>query len=85
MYSFSQVQTYLKCPLQYKYKYIDEIVPPREESLELILGKSVHQTLEFLYQQVSIFQVPGLDTVLKEFDQKFNSLVANTSFEDDKI
>ena len=37
VYSFSQIQAYLQCPLKYKFRYIDKIVPEFEENLHLIL------------------------------------------------
>ena len=81
MYSFSQVQTYLKCPLQYKFRYIDEIVPPREESLELLLGKSVHMALQYLYDQVSNLKIPSEQEVVDFFVQEFQKQFATTQFE----
>ena len=53
--SKSKINTYLKCPLEFKYQYIDKITP--EESIYLQIGKEVHQLAEqfiYLYQENKI-------------------------------
>ncbi len=84
-YSFSQIQTYLKCPLSYKYRYIDEIIPPKEDSLELILWNTVHKSLEYLYKQINVFKTPNLETLLEYFDTIFDKEIENKNFEQNDI
>lgn len=59
MYSFSQLQVYIQCPLKYRYKYIDKI-PAKEfvESAASLLGKIVHESLEKLYKDINVFNTP---------------------------
>ena len=40
----------MKCPAQFKYKYIDRI-KKKDESIEAFMGKLVHKTLEYLHNQ----------------------------------
>lgn len=61
VYSFSQIQTYLQCPLSYKFRYLDKIKPEFEENLHLILWTTVHSTLEYLYQKINNFHTPSLE------------------------
>lgn len=47
--SFSQYSLYKKCPLSYKYKYIDKL-GVNETSIALIFGTSMHDTVQsYLY------------------------------------
>jgi RecB family exonuclease len=52
-YSYSQLQSYKTCPLKYRFEKIDKLPTPPSESLHLILGTSVHEVLEELYNQVN--------------------------------
>ncbi len=52
IYSHSRLSTFEQCPFKFKLRYIDEIVPEIEQTIESHLGKSVHETLEWLYKKV---------------------------------
>ena len=47
-FSHSGIQTYKKCPAQFRYRYIDKIYK-KDEGIEAFLGKRVHESIEFLY------------------------------------
>ncbi len=67
-YSFSQIQTYLSCPLKYCYEKIDKLTPDtRHESLHLILGTTVHETLENLYTHIGNTKLPTLEVTQQDF------------------
>jgi putative RecB family exonuclease len=53
IYSYSQLNTYGNCPLQYKLRYRDRI-KRYTEGVEAFLGKMVHQTLEKCYNDVRL-------------------------------
>ncbi len=80
VYSFSQTQTFIKCPRKYQYQYVDKIQEKEfESSPDLILGHSVHATLERLYNQVNLFKVPTKDEALTKFkEQRDNELAEAT-------
>jgi DNA helicase II / ATP-dependent DNA helicase PcrA len=43
IFSYTQIKTFLTCPLQYQYSYIIKI--PIQKSPSLVFGKSIHNTL----------------------------------------
>lgn len=82
VYSFSQIQTYLQCPLKYKFRYVDKIVPEWEENLHLILWTEVHSALEWLYKQVNVQKIPSYDDLEEVFVQNFNEKANKIEAED---
>ena len=80
VYSFSQTQTFVQCPRKYQYKYVDKIKEKEfESSPDLILGHSVHATLEWMYNQINVFKVPTKEEVLQFFTkQRANELAEAT-------
>ncbi|HNG97195.1 MAG TPA: PD-(D/E)XK nuclease family protein, partial [Candidatus Absconditabacterales bacterium] len=67
-YSTSQVQTYIQCPLKYRYKYVDKI-PVEEfvETADIVLGKIVHASLEKLYKDVNNMKIPSKEQLLEYY------------------
>jgi putative RecB family exonuclease len=64
-YSHSKLSTFEQCPLKFKYRYIDKIIPEIEKSIESHLGTAVHEVLEWIYTEVKDNQkVPTLDNVI---------------------
>ena len=55
-YSFSQNRLYNDCPRKYKFRYVDGILEPTNENLEL--GSAVHRVFETYYT--------GIDEAAKE-------------------
>ena len=78
-YSHSKLSTFEQCPLKYKFRYIDKIIPEIEKSIESHLGTCVHDALEWLYSQVKEGRVPTLDDLIiyyseiwqKQFKEEF--------------
>ncbi len=81
MYSFSQIQLFTDCPRKYQFRYIDKIEKEFESSADLILGHSVHATLENLYNKVNIFIIPSIDDVVKDFHEIWNKELAEATKE----
>ena len=84
IYSFSQIQKYLSCPLSYKFRYVDKIVPEFEENLHLILWTEVHSALEWLYNQVNNFKIPKIEELEAVFVEKFDEKAKNLENEDEE-
>jgi len=63
-FSYSSIQTFKKCPAQFKFKYIDKIYK-KDESIEAFLGKRVHESIEYLYNRIKSGFIPILDEILK--------------------
>ncbi|MDR0767077.1 MAG: PD-(D/E)XK nuclease family protein [Methanosarcinales archaeon] len=51
-YSHSRLSTFEKCPLSYKYKYLDKIKPEIPfTGIEAYMGSTVHESIEYLYRR----------------------------------
>lgn len=56
-YSYSRVQTFINCPLKFRYHYIDQLVPNQIASAhDLNFGKAGHAALAVLYGGGTITQ-----------------------------
>ena len=71
IYSHSKLSTFEQCPLKYKFKYIDYLKPDFENTIEAFLGKKVHDTLEWLYNNPNK-EIIGLDPIIHHFVQDWN-------------
>lgn len=65
VYSHSKLETFEKCALRFRFKYIDKIEKPDEQGVEAFLGKRVHESLQRLYKDLSRGQAHPLDEILK--------------------
>ena len=66
-FSYSSLETFKKCPAQFRFRYIDKVEKP-DEGVEAFMGKRIHEALEFLYNEVIKGQVPIIDTVLEKYE-----------------
>jgi hypothetical protein len=48
-FSYSQLSTYLSCPLQYRLKNVD-LIPPDFSPASLAFGSSIHEAVAAYYQ-----------------------------------
>jgi len=64
IYSHSRLSTFEKCPMKFKFQYIDKIIPEVEQTIESHLGKSVHEVLEWFYTQVKKGKTPSIDEMI---------------------
>lgn len=65
--SVSQVQCYLGCPLQYRFRYIDRIPPPWRPAA-LAFGSSIHAALEWFHRERLAGRTPDAEAVVSIFD-----------------
>jgi len=49
-FSYSSLETYKKCPTQFRFRYIDKIYKD-DEGIEAFMGKRVHEALEYLMKK----------------------------------
>ena len=70
IYSHSRLETFKKCPLQYKFQYIDKI-KRKEESIEAFLGSRFHEGMEKIYQNIS-FKTFTLNELLDFYEDIWN-------------
>ncbi|PIR73503.1 MAG: hypothetical protein COU40_02070 [Candidatus Moranbacteria bacterium CG10_big_fil_rev_8_21_14_0_10_35_21] len=69
--SYSSLDTYLICPLKYKFQVIDRIKTPK--SKEAVFGSVIHDTMKFI-QTPSILS-PTLDQAMEHFANAWNPAV----------
>lgn len=70
-YSYSKLETYEKCKLKYKYKYIDKIIPEIPKSIEAHLGTCVHSTLEWFYNQLMKNINPSIEHLIDYYTENW--------------
>jgi putative RecB family exonuclease len=81
--SVSQIKMFLRCPLQYKFRYIDNLKIPPTSSLTL--GKSIHSALEGNYRQkIESKQDLPMIQVTNMFADSWESQVKETTFSEDE-
>lgn len=67
-YSPSRINTFKKCRLQYKYRYIDR-VPMKLETIEAFRGTTCHKALEEFYKLVKAGAVRPREWLLAKYDE----------------
>jgi putative RecB family exonuclease len=78
--SISQMNTYLRCPLQYHWRYVKGIVIPPKSALTF--GKAIHSGLEYNYRQKKeTHKDLKADEICQVFSQNFNFLKKETLWE----
>ena len=67
-YSYSRLSTFENCPQKYKIQYIDKI-KSNSEGIEAFIGKRVHESLEWLYENANQNNFISFDKLENKFDQ----------------
>jgi len=82
-FSYSQLQTYNTCPLQYKYYYILKIptTPTAQESL----GISIHNTLEQFYKEFSINKKIDRKRLIKIYEAEWQPIGYSSASHENKV
>ena len=68
-FSFSQINTFLTCPLKYKYSYILNI--PISKDASLIFGETIHTTLQRFYFEYKKNNKTGLRRLIDIYKQSW--------------
>jgi RecB family exonuclease len=71
IYSYSRLDTFEKCKLKFKYRYIDKIIPEIPKNIEAHLGTIIHETLEWIYRQAMEGIVPSIDDSIIFYSEKW--------------
>src|SRR3989344_3297566 len=64
-FSFSQLETYVLCPLRYKYQYVLRVPTPPIGAASF--GSSIHKALQDFYQDVVNKKSPSLKNLLSSY------------------
>ncbi len=66
--SYSALNTYKTCPLQFKFQTLDKIRAPK--NIEMIFGTAVHSALNFMFERTPLY--PTLDEIIDFFCVKWD-------------
>ncbi len=70
--SWSAINTYLQCPLRYRFRYVDQL-PEEFLNSALIFGQAIHAALEAHFRaQLSSGDAPELETLLAAYHQHWS-------------
>ena len=75
-FSYSGIQSFINCPAQFKYRYIDKLYK-KDESIEAFMGKRVHETIEYLFNQKLNGHTISYDNLIKYHHDLWGSLWHN--------
>ncbi len=79
VYSISRIATFEKCPLKYRFRYIERIKPEIPTTIEAFMGSRVHDALEKLYREKSRGRVMTQDRLLgyyhRVWDKKWEDAI----------
>ncbi len=64
IYSHSRIETFEICPLKFKFRYLDKVETPVEETVEAFVGSRVHVALEKLYDDLHYEKRNSLEDLL---------------------
>lgn len=67
-YSFSRIECFARCRLQYKFRYIDGL-RTEVETIEAFMGKQVHETLKDLYNFVKNRVIKPKEWFLSRYEE----------------
>ncbi len=71
LFSHSRLACFERCPLKFRYKYIDKVKTDREQGVEAFLGTTVHAVLEKLYKDLRFRKLNTLEKLLEWFGQEW--------------
>jgi DNA helicase-2/ATP-dependent DNA helicase PcrA len=71
--SFSQIETYQHCPLQYKFRYIYRITAPKAPAASF--GQTIHSALQEFYTKIKNGEPVSLQTLLDLYEQHWDTKV----------
>jgi putative RecB family exonuclease len=74
VFSHSRLSTFESCPLQFKFRYIDEEKPYFDNTIEAFMGSRVHDTLEKLYTDIKYQKLNTVEECLIFFNEKWDEL-----------
>ena len=70
-FSFSKIDAYDSCSLQFKYRYIDRVKVKVEDTIETFLGSRVHESLEKLYRDLKFERRLSIEELLDDFNTRW--------------
>ena len=71
MFSHSRLSTFEQCKLKYKFKYIDKVEAPVQQTVEAFLGSVVHAALEKLYKDLRFEKLNTIEELLEWYNREW--------------
>jgi CRISPR/Cas system-associated exonuclease Cas4 (RecB family) len=78
--SASQIKTYMRCPKQWYFRYIEGLkIPPKGAPWN---GTKIHETVDFNYsQKINTFQDKPIHSLIEYYDSIFDKERDDVDFE----
>jgi putative RecB family exonuclease len=67
VFSHSRLACFERCPLKFRFRYIDKVKAVREQGIEAFMGSLVHATLEKLYKDLRFRKANTIEGLLAWF------------------
>ena len=77
-FSHSQIETYFRCQLQYKYKYIEKKKGEKKVSIEQFVGTHLHKVLYKLFLSVKDNQTLAINQLLSYHNKLWHITVSSS-------
>mgnify|MGYP001157386588 FL=1 len=71
-FSYSSLQSYQKCPAQFHFRYIKRIFK-NDEGIEAFMGKRVHETIEYIYNQKKLGINLSIDKIIEYYHSQWEN------------
>lgn len=76
--SYSQLSTYLQCPLQYYFQYV-QCIPWNYTPSAVVFGSSIHNAVEYYHRSLMNGHTASLDDVVGKFTSDWGSQIEANS------
>ncbi len=73
-FSYHAINTYRRCPRQFKFRYLEKIPVEKRPTVELHIGNVIHRVLEELYKRGANNIVMTLDEMHDLYSSHWNSI-----------
>ena len=85
VFSHSRLETYETCPQKYKFRHIDQILKPEEQTVEAFVGSRVHETLHKLYRDLQLTKLTPLDELIEYYAERWKANWSSTIKKDELV
>lgn len=71
VFSHSKLSCFEQCPRKYAFRYVEKVPVEAKEGVEAFMGKRVHESLQWLYQEVSKERKPRMEELVAFFNARW--------------
>ncbi len=64
LYSYSRIKRFEKCPLAYRFEYIDKVETEEFDTIEAFMGSLVHESMDVFYAEARSGKIMPHDSLL---------------------